>query len=162
VKSGFELLVQQLIKHWFLFIPLVVIVIAVILEIIILKRYLNRKYGLRKCRIFYSAAQANFPANPALCVRMCYSMTRSLLNLGGFPRIRNAELLEYGRSLSVIDFDLYKDVVVIFYMFSKLEYSLSPITLEEAGEVLERLERVREYIYVQINETPELITDNNK
>ncbi|MCK4981363.1 MAG: hypothetical protein KAS17_00495, partial [Victivallaceae bacterium] len=96
--------------------------------------------------------------NPALCVRMCYSMTRSLLNLGGFPRSRNAELFEYGRSLSVVDIDLHKDVVVIFYMFSKLEYSLSPITLKEAGEALERLERVREYIYVQINEETELVT----
>ncbi len=158
VKGGFELLVQKLIKHWFLLIPLFIIFIAVILEIIILKRYLNRKYGLLKCRNFYSTAQANFPANPALCVRMCYSMTRSLLNLGGFPRSRNAELFEYGRSLSVVDIDLHKDVVVIFYMFSKLEYSLSPITLKEAGEALERLERVREYIYVQINEETELVT----
>jgi len=47
---------------------------------------------------------------------------------------------------------------VIFYMFSKLEYSLSPITLKEAGEALERLERVRKYIYVQINEKTELVT----
>jgi transglutaminase-like putative cysteine protease len=162
VKSNFELIVQGFVKYWFLFIPLVAILIAVILEIMILKKYLNRKYGLRKCRDFYSMAQASFPAKPELCVRMCYLMTRSLLNLGGFPRVRNVELLEYGRSLSMVGRDLHRDVVVIFYMFSKLEYSLSPITLEEAGEALERLERVREYIYVQVNETPELTIDHKE
>jgi len=149
---------EQIKKRWFLLIPIVIIFIAVYLEIIILKRYLKRKYGLRKCRYFYSTAHENFPKEPAICLKMCYRMTRTLLNLGGLPRSRNAELLEYGRSLNIVDIDLHKDVVVIFYMFSKLEYSLSPITLEEAGEALERLERICKYMYEQINEATELTT----
>ena len=157
VKKGGEFLMQQLGRLWFVFIPLVVIIIAFVLEIIILKRYLKRKYDLRKCRDFYAVVKASFPKNPDLCVRMCYLMTRSLLNLGGLPRLRNVELLEYGRSLNIVDIGLHRDVVVIFYMFSKLEYSLSPITLGEAGDALERLERVRKYIYEQINEPTEII-----
>lgn len=150
-------LVKQIQERWFLLIPIITIFLAVYLEVIILKRYLSRKYGLRKCRYFYSTARQYFPENPAICVKMCYRMTRTLLNLGGFPRPRNAELLEYGRLLNRVDLGLHKDVVVIFYMFSKLEYSLSPTTLEEADEALERLERIRKYIYEQINESTELI-----
>jgi hypothetical protein len=143
-------------KHWFLLIPIVITIFAVILEIIILKRYLERKYGLSKCRKFYNQAKSSYPENPRKCAKMCYLMTRSLLNLGGFPRPRNAELLDYGRSLSVIDIKLHKDVVVVFYEFYKLEYSLSPISRDEAGEMFERMERIRKYIYTMIHETSEL------
>ena len=156
IKFTFLQIGGLLLEHWFLLIPVIGILIAVYMEVVILKRYLNRKYGLHKSRIFYAAAKNNFPDNPGTCVKNCYLMTRTLLNLGGFPRSRNAELLEYGRSLNIVDITLHKDVVVIFYMFSKLEYSLSPITLEEAGDAIERLEKIRKYIYTQINEETEL------
>ena len=156
IKSTLSLMLARIQEQWFLLIPIIAILIAVYLESIILRRYLNRKYGLRKCRNFYSTAQTSFPKNPATCIKMSYLLTRSLLNLWGLPRQRNAELLEYGRSLNIVDLELHRDVVVIFYMFSKLEYSLSPVTLEEAEEALERLERIRKYIYKQINEATEL------
>jgi len=159
IKFAFYQLLGEIQEHWFILIPLIVIFIAVYLEIIIMKRYLNRVYGLRRCRGFYSDAKKNFPGNPGVCVKKCYLMTRMLLNLGGFPRPHNIELLDYGRSLSIIDINLHKDVVVVFYLFSKLEYSLSPITLDEAGDALERLERIRKYMYEQINEETELISE---
>jgi transglutaminase-like putative cysteine protease len=162
MKSIFSFLVQGVLENWFLLIPIIAIFIALYLEIIILQRYLNRKYALIKCRYFYSTAKENFPKNPGICVKMSYLMTRSLLNLVGFPRSHNAELLEYGRSLNIVNLELHKDVVVIFYMFSKLEYSLSQITLEEADEALERLERIRKYIYPQINEAVELSIDHKE
>ena len=157
-KDSLIWLARQFREYWYVLIPIIITIIAIILEIMILKRYLHRKYSLRKCRKFYAAAQTNFPDNPALCVRMSYLMTRSLLNLGGLPRARNAELLDYGRSLSIIDTNLRRDVVVIFYMFSRLEYSSMPIVEEEAEETLERLERIRYYIYSRIHETAELNT----
>ncbi len=159
LQASFDCFIEQLQKHWYLLIPLLIVIVAVFLEIIILKRYLKRKYGLRKCRRFYAAARANFPGRPDICVRMCYLTTRSLLNLGEMPRSRNAELLEYGKSLNIIDFGLCKDVVVIFYMFSKLEYSSLSVSGEEAGEILERLEKIRRYIYSLVHETAELVTN---
>ena len=129
---------------------------ALFLEILILKRYFKRKLGLRKSHVYYAAALKSFPDNPGKCVRMCYYMTRTLLNMGGFPRPRNVELFDYGRSLSLVDTVFYKDVVVIFFMFSKLEYSAAQITEEEAEDTLERVEKVRNFIYPLIHEEAEL------
>ncbi|MDD5727213.1 MAG: transglutaminase domain-containing protein [Victivallales bacterium] len=149
-------LLEFLCRNWFILIPIIVIFIAIFLEIMILKRYFKRALGLRKSRIYYTAARNNFPGNPGKSVRMCYYVTRSLLNLGGFPRPRNAELFDYGQSLGLIDAAFHRHVVVIFYMFSKLEYSAESISRDEAEDTLARLEKVREFIYPLIHETSEL------
>jgi hypothetical protein len=156
LQDAFDELWELFKKYWFVLIPIAVIIVAVILEIMILKRFLNRQYFLRKCRNFYAKAKANYPDNPDNCVKMCYFLTRALLNLGGFPRPRNAELLEYGRLLAVVDIALHKHVVVVFFMFYKLEYSAEPISEEEADETFDRLERIRKYIYTLINEESEM------
>ena len=156
LKDRYNQLATFLYEHWFILIPIIAIIIALFLEILILKRYFKRKLGLRKSHVYYAAALKSFPDNPGKCVRMCYYMTRTLLNMGGFPRPRNVELFDYGRSLSLVDTVFYKDVVVIFFMFSKLEYSAVQITEEEAEDTLERVEKVRNFIYPLIHEEAEL------
>ncbi|MDD5697748.1 MAG: transglutaminase-like domain-containing protein [Victivallaceae bacterium] len=155
-KRHLNRLAEKFRKHWYLFTPAVGIVMAALLEIMILKRYFRRKHNLRKCRSFYAAALANYPEYPEVCIRKSYLLVRSLLNLGGFPRPRNAELLEYGRSLRVVDGALRKDVVVVFFLFSKLEYGSSPVSEEEARDALKRLENIRRYIYPLVHENAEL------
>jgi hypothetical protein len=60
-----------------------------------------------------------------------------------------------------VDTVFYKDVVVIFFMFSKLEYSAAQITEEEAEDTLERVEKVRNFIYPLIHEKDELNDKND-
>ncbi|MDD5597038.1 MAG: transglutaminase-like domain-containing protein [Victivallaceae bacterium] len=161
LRDAFDELLELLQKRWFVLITISGIIVAVILEIMILKRYLNRQYLLRKCRKFYAKAKESYPDNPDNCVKMCYLMTRTLLNLGGFPRPRNTELLEYGRLLAAVDTGLHKSVIVIFFMFYKLEYSADSVSEEEADETFERLERIRKYIYTLINEESEIIDEKS-
>ena len=82
--------------------------------------------------------------------------------MAGLPRPKNIELLQYGKMLDIIDLRLRKDVVVVFYMFSKLEYSSTPISEEEAFDTIDRIRNIREYIYNMLNEASELPDDDNE
>jgi hypothetical protein len=155
-KSRIRSASAYLVKNWQLLIPVLAIFFAIIMEIKILRRYLNRRRLLANSHKLYLKAQEHLDKDSAATVRYCYQAVRNLLNLAGLPRKKNLELLDYGASLDVINWKLRKNTVVIFFLYSKQEYSLVPCTDAEAKEALNRTQLIREFIYPKIHESGEL------
>ncbi|MHB9138349.1 MAG: transglutaminase-like domain-containing protein, partial [Victivallaceae bacterium] len=143
-------------KKWKIAFPLIMIVAAIYMEVKILSRYFYRRRLLRKCRDWYRRALELAIVSPNETVRLCYLTIRELLVLASYPRHKNAELFEYGTSLSDCDLHLAKDVVVAFFVYSKYEYGTEKVSVEDCAEILERTARVRKFIYPLIKEKDEL------
>jgi len=145
-------------RKWKIAFPLIMIVAAIYMEIKILSRYFYRRRLLKKCRDWYRRAVEVACVSPNETVRLCYLTIRELLVLASYPRHKNAELFEYGTSLSDCDVHLAKDVVVAFFIYSKYEYGTEKVSPEDCTQILERTARVREFIYPLIQEKNELDT----
>jgi hypothetical protein len=86
----------------------------------------------------------NFPKeNPGECIGTCYRLTRELLEISGLKRERNMELFNYGVSLKNIDYNLSKDVLAVFFIYSKTSYSSTGPAREDAEVTSERIMRIR-------------------
>ena len=81
---------------------------------------------------------------PGECISTCYKLTRELLELSGLKREKNIELLNYGISLKTIDYNLSKDVLAVFFIYSKTSYSRSSPAMEDAEVSLQRIMRIRD------------------
>ncbi len=143
-------------KNWAVTFPLVMIIIALFLEIKIMEKYFYRRRLLKNCRNWFRSAADSEALNPVETVRLCYLTVRELLVLAEYPRQKNAELFEYGASLSKYDLQLAKDVVVVFFIYSRYEYGTENVSPEDCMEVMERTDRVRNFIYPFILESDEL------
>ncbi len=143
-------------KHWAVAFPLFMIIIALFMEIKILEKYFYRRRLLKNCRTWFRRAAASAAVNPIETVRLCYLTVRELLVLAEYPRQHNAELFEYGASLSNHDLQLAKDVVVVFFIYSRYEYGTENVSQEDCQEIMERAGRIRKFIYPLILESEEL------
>ena len=143
-------------RHWALVFPLLMIVIALFMEIKILEKYFYRRRLLRNCRDWFRQAVDSTDTDPVETVRLCYLTVRELLVLAEYPRQHNAELFEYGASLNNYDLQLAKDVVVVFFIYSRYEYGTENVSHEDCHEILERADRIRNFIYPFIQESDEL------
>ena len=128
----------------------------IFMEIKILKKYFYRRRLLRNCRDWFRRAAASPSANPFETVRLCYLTVRELLVLAEYPRQRNAELFEYGASLSNYDLQLAKDVVVVFFIYSRYEYGIENVSPEDCQKMMDRTNKIRNFIYPLILESEEL------
>lgn len=143
-------------RRWAVVFPLFMIIVALFLEIKILEKYFYRRRLLKNCRNWFRCATDSAAADPVETVRLCYLTVRELLVLAEYPRQHNAELFEYGASLSVHDLQLAKDVVVVFFIYSRYEYGTENISPADCQEILERTDRIRNFIYPLILESDEL------
>ena len=143
-------------RHWAVVFPLFMIIIALFMEVKILEKYFYRRRLLKNCRQWFRCAADSAAADPVETVRLCYLTVRELLVLAEYPRQHNAELFEYGASLNIHDLQLAKDVVVVFFIYSRYEYGTENISQEDCQEILERTDRIRNFIYPLILESNEL------
>ncbi|MEI8246139.1 MAG: transglutaminase-like domain-containing protein [Lentisphaerota bacterium] len=143
-------------RHWAVVFPLFMIIIALFMEVKILEKYFYRRRLLKNCRQWFRRAADSAAADPVETVRLCYLTVRELLVLAEYPRQHNAELFEYGASLNIHDLQLAKDVVVVFFIYSRYEYGTENISQEDCQEILERTDRIRNFIYPLILESDEL------
>lgn len=156
ILNRFALKNQLFHGNFILLIPFLSIVFAVFLEYRILKAFFNRRKKLLKCRQCFLDAEKNLRKQPNLTVIACYTMVRILLNMAGYPRRGNKELLDYGNSLFKVSNELRKNTVVLFYFYTKIEYGSECINQNEAVEALERTENICKELYPLINEPAEL------
>ncbi|MCP3968454.1 MAG: transglutaminase domain-containing protein [Lentisphaerae bacterium] len=156
LKSHLSLAVFFFKNNFILLIPIMAIAFALMMEYIILRTFFNRRKKLVKCRQCFADAKENIIKDPSVTIRTCYIMTRTLLNMAGYPRRKNRELLDYGNALHKLDNELRKNAVVLFYFYTKLEYGKDKISRKEAEEALERTRMISEFLYSLIKETDEI------
>ena len=81
--------------------------------------------------------------NPSECISICYKLTRELLEISDLKREKNMELLNYGVTLKKTDYNLSKDVLAVFFIYSKTCYSSYGPGMEDAEVALHRIVRIR-------------------
>lgn len=143
-------------KYWSLPLLLMPVIIALVMELKMLRSYWTRRRQIERCRALYEQAEAAVAARqPSEAVSLCYTAVRIMLNMAGLARKKNADLLTYGASLKNIDLELRKNVTKIFYLFSKQEYGLIAASDAEAEYVVRKTAAVRDFIYRTIREKPD-------
>ncbi len=153
INFGLLQLSSFLRKYWKLPLFLLPVVIAMVMEIKMLRHYWIRKKHLKKCRDLYALASAAMAANkPSETVSLCYLSVRIMLNMAGLNRKKNADLLTYGTSLRRVDQELRKNVTKVFYLFSKQEYGLVASSSREAEYAIRKTTAIRDFIYQTIRE----------
>ncbi len=108
-----------------------------------IRLHANRRRRLRRCLYMFDEVQNSPGDNPGECIGICYRLTRELLEISGLKRERNMELLNYGISLKTTDYNLSRDVLAVFFIYSKTSYSSSSPAKEDAEVSLQRILRIR-------------------
>ncbi len=147
---------EFIINNLILSLVAIAIIIALSIEVTILRRFIKRRLILKKCRNYYRDAELNTLGNPAKTIELCYLLTRQLLILAGMPRHNNSELLAYGESLNEIHSKLSIDTLEVFAVFTKYEYSNQPTSVGEAELILSRTGNICKILYSMIDESGEL------
>ncbi len=108
-----------------------------------IREILRRRRRIRKCLGIIERFHSFSEKHPTENINICYRITRELLELSGFKREHNMELFNYGASLERIDFNLSKDVCVIFLIYSKINYGTSEPNKDDVDTSFQRLIRIR-------------------
>jgi hypothetical protein len=108
-----------------------------------LRLFVERRRRRRRCLNILEKMQELPDRNPGECINVCYKLTRELLEISGLKREKNMELFNYGVSLKKTDYNLSKDVLAVFFMYSKTSYSCSVPAKKDAEVSLERIMRIR-------------------
>lgn len=147
LKRGWESVLALVVKYGLAVLGCAAIV-AVLLLLVqpALSAWIKRRLSRSTCEKLMKRASKLITANPRRCVKICYLVVRDSLNSAGYPRERNMELFDYGKSLKNLDGNTRKDVLVIFLLFTQSAYGREPITPRDSMEALERLSRVRELL----------------
>ncbi|OGV37153.1 MAG: hypothetical protein A2X48_04910 [Lentisphaerae bacterium GWF2_49_21] len=107
-------------------------------------RYLlRRRRRIRKCLGIIERFHTFSDKHPSENINICYRITRELLDVSGLKREHNMELFNYGASLEKLDYNLSKDVCVIFLIYSKISYGTSEPDRDDVDSSFQRLIRIR-------------------
>ncbi len=105
--------------------------------------FLRRRRRIRKCLGIIERFQRFSEKHPEHNINICYRITRELLDVSGLKREHNMELFNYGASLERLDYSLSKDVLVIFFIYSKIEYGTSVPSKEDVETAFHKIIRIR-------------------
>lgn len=108
-----------------------------------IRLFANRRKRRRRCLNIIDGMQGFSVENPGECISVCYKLTRELLEISGLKREKNMELFNYGVSLKKADYNLSKDALAVFFIYSKTSYSSTGPTKEDAEVALQRITRIR-------------------
>lgn len=97
----------------------------------------------KKMEQFLRTAENEIRNDPEKAIRAVYFALRLALELAGFLRRRNMELLDYANSLRSTDRELAEKTSRIFLVFYKLEYGTFSPKAEDAETVLALLQEIR-------------------
>ncbi|MFA6291166.1 MAG: transglutaminase domain-containing protein [Victivallales bacterium] len=108
-----------------------------------IRAFANRRRRRRRCLRMLDEIQKSSAGSPAERIGCCYKLTRELLEISGLKREKNMELLNYGISLKKTDYNLSRDALAVFFIYSKASYSPSAPEAEDAEVVMQRILRIR-------------------
>ncbi|HCE46226.1 MAG TPA: hypothetical protein DET40_21995 [Lentisphaeria bacterium] len=121
------------------------------LVVLKIRNFLRRRRRIRKCLAIIERFHSFSEKHPAENINLCYRITRELLELSGLRRDHNMELFDYGASLERLDYNLSKDVCVIFLIYSKISYGTSEPNRDDVETVLQRITRIRNNLRNNLN-----------
>lgn len=109
-------------------------------------RLIDKRIRLKKCEAWFVAAKKSVSKNPRKSIALCYRMTRELLDIAGWPRIKNMELFDYGATLKNVDTALCKDTLVIYFIYTKIVYSEEDAVEDDSKTVFKKAASVRKFL----------------
>jgi hypothetical protein len=109
-------------------------------------RYINKRIRLKKCEALFVAAKKAVSKDPGQAIALSYRLTRELLDIAGWPRIKNMELFDYGATLKNVDKDLCKDTLVIYFIYTKIVYSEEVAQEDDSKTVFKKAASVRKFL----------------
>ena len=142
--AGIKTLVFRFFSFQGLLLQLIVLVAFISYRFLLkIRAFANRRRRRKRCISMVDEIQKFSPENPGECISTCYRLTRELLEISGLKREKNMELLNYGISLKKTDYNLSKDALAVFFIYSKVSYSSSAPAAEDAEDTLQRILRIR-------------------
>jgi transglutaminase-like putative cysteine protease len=121
--------------------------VAMLMAIIpLIARALHRRYERYRCKKWLKNAREFHEKAPDKAIRNCYMATRKMLEINGFPRINNMDLIDYAAQLQRTHNELGSDALAVFFLYNQLEYSSFPATPAKAGTALKRSLHIAEVI----------------
>ncbi len=111
-----------------------------------IRKFISLKFKKLNCRKMIIQAEKITQSNPALCLKLCYLAIRDSLDLAGFQRKNNMELFDYGASLEAVNPQFSKDVLMVFFLYSKMTYSKQPATAIDSDKAFKKLSDIREFL----------------
>ncbi len=131
--------------HWYIFIPLAVMLTATLLGLKMIKAFLSRLMHLVRERRYFNAAYAEDA--PESVIQNAYLAVREQLVVIGMPRRRNMELMQYGLFVESKIPELKGHVETIFRTYSRLTYSDQSMLKEDTVSIRENLDACRKVTY---------------
>lgn len=123
------------------------LVVAALMAITpLIARALHRRYERYRCGKWLKNAHEFHEKAPDKAIRNCYMATRKMLEINGFPRINNMDLIDYAAQLQRTHNELGSDALAVFFLYNQLEYSSFPATPAKAGTALKRSLHIAEFI----------------
>ncbi len=110
----------------------------------------KRKRLLRRMNRYIAEAEKLFESNPRQSILDSYLAFRIALDVAGFERKRNQELLSFADDLTKIDVPLGENARALFIAFYKAEYGSTPISPEEARTAFNHFAGVEEFLLKNI------------
>lgn len=110
----------------------------------------KRKRRLRRMNRHIAEAETLFESNPRKSILNTYQAFRIALDIAGFERKLNQELLDFADDLAKIDITLGENARSLFIAFYKAEYGSSAIAPDEARTTFSRFTRVEEFLLKNI------------
>ena len=110
----------------------------------------KRKRRLRRMNRHIAEAEKLFEGNPRQSILDSYQAFRIALDIAGFERKCNQELLDFADQLAKIDISLGENARAIFIAFYKAEYGSNPISPDEARTAFSRFTGVEEFLLKNI------------
>jgi hypothetical protein len=142
--AGIKSLAFRFFSFQGLLLQLIVLVLFISYRFILkIRAYASRRRRRRRCLRMVDEIRKYSAEDPGESIGTCYRLTRELLEMSGLRREKNMELLNYGISLKKTDYNLSRDALAVFFIYSKTSYSPSAPLAEDAEETLQRILRIR-------------------
>lgn len=146
ITGFFSHLYDMVFSAWLLLITGTILLFVLISFTKMLLFEFKRKRLLRRMNRAIAEAETLFESNPRQSVLDSYLAFRIALDVAGFQRTKNQELLDFADSLSKFDIPLGEHARALFIAFYKAEYSNVSISVSEAKTAFSHFSVVAEYL----------------
>ncbi len=109
-----------------------------IMIIPIIFKFLHRIYEKYRCKRWIREAVEQREQSPKQAIHNCYLAVRKMLELNGYPRINNMDLLDYASLLGKKEQELGNSTLAVFFLYNQLEYSPFPVNTAKAKIAIKR------------------------
>ncbi len=110
----------------------------VIMMIPLVFAYIRHIYEKYRCKRWIREAVEKREQSPRQAIHNCYLAVRKMLELNGYPRINNMDLLDYAALLGRKEQELGNNTLAVFFLYNQLEYSPFPVNAAKARIAIKR------------------------